>query len=283
MTADYTWLLNGYDLDSVTGRLGAVTLWRPPISVRRSPIIIPGQHGSLDLGLPVFEEPTLTIGVRSNGATQAALEAAVSNLVGLLAQPTLTVTRVSGGVTASAVARLTSADIDEGFQPAGAGIPGQSTPVAVFALPGVFFREAAAAGADLAFTTDLTNQAVSHLAGSTAPIVDPVVRITGPATQVSVTDPGTATGISWAGTLAAGQYLFLGPKPLSGRISSTSSAWTSGGTDVSPAVSYPAAGRLQLWPVVGATIDDRRILISASGTGRTAATKLAIRAGRSFL
>lgn len=284
MSADLTWLLNGIDLDQASGRLAAVSLWRPPLSVRRSPITIPGAHGSLDPGLPVFEEPTVTIGVSSGGhATQAALEAAVNNVVGLLAQPTLTLTRVSGGITTSAPVKLVSADLDDGFLPAAGGTPGRAVPVAVLAIPSVFLRETVSTGDELAFNTDLTNQQITHLAGSTGPIVDPIIRIQGPCAAVTVTDPGTGTGLSWAGTLAAGQYLFLCPRPLSARISSTATAWTTGGTSELANVGWPAAGRLQLWPVVAGSITDRRVLVTATGAGRTAATKLTVRAGRSFL
>ena len=115
MASDYTWLLNGVDLDQVTLGLAGVTLWRPPVSTRRSPVTVPGRHGTIRSGLPVFEEPTLTIGVRTPGASMAALEAAVNAVAGVLAQPSLTVTRISGGITMTTQAELVSSDMDAGF------------------------------------------------------------------------------------------------------------------------------------------------------------------------
>jgi len=277
MATGYTWLLNGIDLDVETGHLAAVTLWRPPISTRRSPVTIPGMHGSLTSGLPVFEDPQIVIGIRTTQTTQAALEEAVNMVAALLTQPTLTVTRVSGGLTTSARAELVSADMDNDFL---AG--GTSAPVAVLSIPGVFFRDTAAVSTDFPFTADLVNQEVATLSGSTGPIGDAVIRITGACTNPVVTDPGTGTGISYAGTVASGQYLFMSARPLSARISSSASDWLSGGSDVSPAVSFPAAGRLQLWPVVqSATV--RKVLLSATGTGRTGSPKLAVRGQRSYL
>lgn len=152
----------------------------------------------------------------------------------------------------------------------------------LFAIPGTFFRAAAWTSADLAFAADLTMAELSGLSGSTAPIGDATIRVTGPATSVTVTDPTTGAGITWSGSLAAGQYLFMRPRPLSARISSLSSEWTSGGTDVSTGLDFPAAGRLQLWPVVqSATV--RKVLINATGDGRTTATKLAVQAQGAYL
>lgn len=277
MATDYTWTLNGVDLDTATGHLASATVWRPPISVRRSATVIPGRHGSIDVGLPTFEEPIVPISVRTVQTSQAALEAAVNSLVTLLTQPTLTLGRTSGGVTASARARLVSVDTDHDFL---VGVT--AAPVAQLAIPGVFFRGTLQTSDDFAFNADLLNQEVATLSGSTAPITDVVIRVTGPCSSVTITDPATATGLSWTGTLAAGQYLFLCPAPLSARISADPAAFTAGGTSVLSGVDWPATGRLQLWPVVQ-TATTRKVLLSATGTGRSAATKLAVRGRGSYL
>lgn len=133
-----------------------------------------------------------------------------------------------------------------------------------------------------AFTSDLTNVAIHHLAGSTAPITDPIIRITGPCTNPTITDPTTGTGISWTGTVAASTYLYLHPDRLTARTSASDTAWLSGGTNVSSGIDYPAPGPLQLWPMVD-SFTSRTIRLSATGTGKTAATRLTVRAARSFL
>ena len=278
MASDFSWSINGLAFATAFGPLFLTdaTLWRPPVSVRRTSVVIPGQHGTISPGLPVYEEPKVTLVLRSRQATQTALEEAVTQAVAILTQPTITLTRVSGAVTATCVAQLESITPDDFTYAKSAKI------VAVFAVPGVFLRGAVTTGTDLAFASDLTNQEITHLSGSSGPVTDAVIRITGPATSVSVTDPGTATGVSWAGTLTAGQYLYLSGKPLAARISSSNADWASGGTDVSGQVSYPASGRLQLWPVVQSATT-RKVLLSATGAGRSAATKLCVRAGASFL
>lgn len=277
MAADYTWLLNGIDLDALSGRLAKATLWRPPIATRRNPITIPGEHGNLDVGLPVFNEPLLTIAMRAKGVGQAEAEEAVNAVAAMITQPTLTLTRVSGGVSASAVVKLVSADMDNAFV-YGVG----SGPVAVFAIPGVFFRSPVTTSAELAFQSNLVSAEVATLSGSTGPIIDAVVRISGPCTNPQITDPGTGTGLSWTGSITATQYLFIQPRPLRARVSTNAEHWESGGTDVSATLGFPAAGRLQLWPVVqAATV--RRVRISATGSGKTSATKLTVRAKGAYL
>lgn len=278
MASDFGWAVNGIPFETAFGPLFLTdaTLWRPPVEVRRTAITIPGQHGSVSPGLPVYGEPKLPIVLRSIQASQAALEEAVNQAITILTGPNITLSRTSGTRTTSAVAQL------ESLTPEDFTYRKMARITAVYAIPGVFFREAAALSTDNVFSSDLVNVEIATLSASTAPIPDAVVRITGPCVNPSVTDPWTGTGISWAGTVAAGQYLFLCPRPLSARLSSSSGDWLSGGTSVVGAVSWPATGRLQLWPVVQSATT-RKVLLSATGTSKTAATKLCVRAGASYL
>ena len=272
-----TWLLNGYDLDTALGlRLGRATQWRVATAIRRSPLVMPGAHGSLSSGRPIFDDTVATAEAWVLASSQDELEEKLNHFEALAVQTALTLTRTSGSLTTSAAVDLVSVTHSD-------YVTRTSSRVTVlFAVPGVFFRAAPWTSSDLAFTSSLTNTELTGLSGSTGPIGDAVIRITGPATSVSVDDPMTGTGISWSGTLNAGQYLFLRARPLSGRISSTATDWSSGGSDVSGAVSFPAAGRLQLWPVVqSATV--RKILMSATGTGRSTATKLAVQGQGAYL
>jgi hypothetical protein len=280
MVSDFGWAVNGSPLATAFGDLFLTdaTLWRPSVEIRRSPVVIPGVHGTVNPSLPVYGEPTVGLTLRSRQASQAALEEAVNQAVAILTAPSLTLTRTSGTSVTTAVAQLVSLDPGDSF------IYGQAARiVAVFAIPGVFFRTTAWTSDDIAAAGDLTNQELSGLSGSTGPIVDPVFRLAGPWTNPYLSDPSTGTGIYYSGTVAAGSFLYLCPKPLSARIATSSSAWSSGGTDVSAAVSYPAAGRLQLWPVVQ-TATTRKVLISTTGTSRVAGqTKLAVQARGSYL
>ena len=278
MSSEHTWKLNGIDLDTALGDgfISDVSIWRPGASTRRPVVTLNGVHGSISPGLPVFEEAKVNIALRFVEAGQVDLEERVNHVRALFGQPSLTLGRVSGGIETSAAAKLEAISDDDYV----VGLTNRT--VIQLALPGVFLRETVATSADLAFNADLLNAEVASLSGSTAPIPDAVVRVTGPATTVSVTDPSSGTGIYWAGTLAAGQYLFLTGRPLDARISANATGWISGGTSQLANVSFPAAGRLQLWPVVQSPTA-RKVQISATGTGRSAATKLAVRAGRSFL
>lgn len=275
MASDYTWLLNGVDLDQVTLGLAAVTLWRPPISNRRSTVVVPGRHGVIGSGLPIFEEPSMTIGLRTMQASQSALETAVNAVAALVGQPKLTLTRVSGGISMSATAELVSSDMDSGFLPRS-----MSTPTAVLALPGVFFSESPATSPLMSWNAAAAGQPVAHLAGSSAPIRGAVFRATGPCTSAGWTCANSGTSI-WATTpVAAGSYLYVRPDDLRAWVSSSASQWTPGGTDVSGAVDYPPAGPLQPWPKVE-SLTSVRVLLASSCVG--ASPGWVVRAGRSFL
>lgn len=281
MSTEHTWRVNGMDLDDA-GSLGWLmegTMWRPPVGTRRRAVVVPGRHGTLSPTLPEFEEPIVRLTCRTlpTLTTHTTIAAAVDALTALVTQPAPTLTRISAGVTASARAELVSITSDD------FSISLRAVTTVLFAIPGVFLSETATVGTDLAFSADLVSAEVSHLAGLTGPVGDAVVRITGPATNPAVTNPITGTGISWTGVVPAGQYLFMSAATLTARLSAASGDWLAGGTPVTATVSYPPAGGLQLWPTVSPTPTDRKALLSATATGKSAATKLAVRAGRWFL
>lgn len=282
---DYTWLLNGVDLDAATAGLGAATLWRPPISTRRSVVEVPGRHGSATSGLPVFAEPQITLVIRADRGSQAALEAAVTTIAGLLGQPTLTATRVSGGVSATARAELVSADMDADFLPGGF-----ARPTAVLALPDVFFAGPPQLSGVVSLAGGKASEVVlPHLAGSSAPHRGVVLRVRGPLSSVGVSCRLTGTGISWSGAaLDSDAHLYLEPDRLRAWVSGSGVEWWPGRTgthweDRSAGVDWPAAGRLQMWPEVVGLAVPSRVRIAASTQGHGPTTGLAVWAGRSFL
>ena len=279
--SDLQWGINGVMLPSVRGEMFSTeaTVWRvPSITPDRRALVVAGQHGSLEFGSPVFSEPTVTIVARFRYRTMAELEQAVGWFNSLAMAPSVTLSRLSAGVTATAGARLVSISHDE-FVWSNEFVTAKVT--VVYAIPRVFFSEVKTTSDDLDFSADLNNSEIASLSGSTAPVVGAVVRLTGPLTAVLVTDPLSASGISWAGTLAAGQYLFLDTADLTARISANAGDWLSGGSNVTSGLDYPAAGPLQLWPIADDTIGAQKIRLSATGAGRSAATKLAVRAGKS--
>lgn len=240
-----TYLVNGVDLyDSENVVLVEGTVWRPDVSTVRSPVTVAGRHGSIDRGLPVFGEPKLTLVVDLDARDSPAdLEAAGTAVIALLSTPQLVITRVSGNLVTSVEARLESVS-HSGF------LWGRTVTVtAVFALPSVFWREDVQTSPPATLTGSASDVTVAHLAGSSAPVRGAVLRITGPATSVTVNEALTGTGVTWAGTgLVAGQYLYIDVDRLRAWRTSSASQWTQGGTDVSGGLDYPAGGRLQLWP-----------------------------------
>ena len=274
---DIGWLVNGLDLETALG--GSVQtsgLWRPPVSVSRTLVKMAGEHGGIAVGLPVYESPTLSIELLVRASSQTDLEAKIGQMHAVLASPNLTVTRIykSGSLSAQAVL----ASIGHGDFVFGS----LNRVIIGLSIPGVFLRGPVWTSADIAAMWDLSAAELTGLSTSTAPIGDAIMRITGPCTNPYVSDPSTGTGLSYIGTVAAGQFLFMAARPLTARLSSSSADWLSGGSDVSAALTYPGAGRLQLWPAVQ-TATTRKVQISMTGSGRTSATKLAVRGQAAYL
>ncbi|MDF2805469.1 MAG: hypothetical protein K0S43_415 [Cellulosimicrobium sp.] len=277
MVDEITWSLSG--VDTIRWGLQSVSMWRPPVGVRRRSFEVPGRHGVIPVGLPVFDEPTVSLTMWCHATTQDALEVATMELVALLTAPGLTLGRTSGDVVASAPAQLVSVTPDEFTTGA------EATFEVVLAVPGVFLRAEAVTGPDVALATPGGQDVpVAALAAATGPTTDAVLRVTGPATSVAFVDVVSGTGLSWAGALTAGQYLFLDAGALTARRSSSDADWASGGTAVSGALDTPAAGALQLWPRMAAADPAvRAVTVRASGTGWGAGTALAVRAAPAYL
>ncbi len=276
MADDITWALSG--VDTLRWGLQSVSMWRPPVTVRRSSLEIPRRHGVVDVGLPLFEAPTVSLTMWVHAPTQDALEAATMELVGVLTAPGLTLSRTSGALVCSAPASLVSVAPDE-FRTAD-----EATFEVVLAIPGAFLRDLAAiTSAPIAATTDVTAP-VAALAGGTGPITDAVVRVQGPLTTVQLLDVVTGTGLSWSGVLGSAEYVFLDAGSLTARRGTSATAWTTGGTAVSGALDYPAPGPLALWPrMAAADPTDRPVTVKVTGGGRGATTAVTIQARRAYL
>jgi len=275
--------LNGVEIPSVLGKgLFATeeTLWNSDASVVGSPVEIPGQHGELLTDdLPVFGAAKLAITAHAYAdADQAQIEHAVRVFTALVSQPRLTLSRTVGSNVTSARVRLESLVRGGKFRWGRA-----ATLTAAFAVPQVFLRESPSLSLVSSWTSDIPLLHLDRLDGSSGPIGDALIRIRGPLTAVAVTDLLSATGISWSGVLASGDWLYLSPRLCRAWIAEDYEAWEPTGTDVSGGLDWPAAGRLQLWPQVTALDVPTRITVSAVGAGRAAGTTLAIRAGRCYL
>lgn len=279
------YLVNGVDLGSVLGSAFLVkgTAWRPNVATERSPVSVPGRHGVIGSGLPVFSEPKLPLEVYARAsASQAALEAAVNTVAALLSQPALTVTRVSGGITSTIRAELESLSHD-GFV-VGSG----DALTATLALPDVFFAEAAQEGVPASLASGSIAAEVPHLAGSSAPIRGAVARFSGPAAACGFGSPHSGTSVWWSGlglrTLGDAELLFMRPDDLRAWITTDWMAWDGPvGEDVSAQLDYGPAGPTQLWPKVTSLSALSSVGFVADAQGFGPSTTFQLRAGRSFL
>jgi len=274
--ADITWLLSG--VDTRRWRVQAGSMWRPPVGVRLAQIDIPGRHGTVATGLPVFDTPTVNLELLCKATTQAALESASLELIGLLAAPGLLLGRSSGGIVTDAPARFVSMSPGEFLGDTYARFS------VILDVPTVFFRSASVDSTPEVVTSGEV-VSLAGLAVGNAPVGDAVLRVRGAGTAVTVIDVVSGTGISWSGTALAGtDYLFLHTSTLTARRSTSSSAWASGGTDVSGGVSYPAAGPLQLWPRMTALDPAARTCsVTVTGSAFDATTALTVRARPAYL
>ena len=274
------WRINGVGADRLGVQMRG-TLWRPPIAVRRHPVGIPGAHGELSAGLPVFDAPTLPLEVRHLGSTVEQLDAAASAMVALVSQPTLVLSRVvtsPDGVESvtSAPADLVSVAWGDFFFSAIAKA------TILLAIPGVFLRAPASNSGSVPLSAASQTVEVASLAGSSGAITQGVVRVRGPLTSLSLTCPRSGTGLSWAGSLTSTQHLYLDIATLRAWKTTSESLWAPGGTDESARVDYPPAGQLQVWPRVTADSTVVELLVAVAGQSAET-TAMVVRAGRSFL
>lgn len=269
-----SWSITGVDL----GRwvVEQATVRRAGVTVRRTSVQVPGRHGVIPAGMVEYDEPTVAMTLGCHGLTEADVEASVWGLHGVLGGPgSLALTRTVGGLVTTAHARLVSV----AHEHVGAGY---DRAVALLAVPGVFWRGEPIASVPAPASGGRIE--LPALAGSTAPVADAVVQVAGPLTSVQVACPVSGTGLSWAGSLPAGSYLYLDAAGVTARVSPSASAWETGGAPASSGLDYPAAGVLSLWPAMHAGDPaDRRVHVTVTGAGHTAATTVAVRARPAYL
>jgi hypothetical protein len=161
---------------------------------------------------------------------------------------------------------------------------------AVIEVPGVYWRDETTT--TWQGSANASNQPVTTLAGSTAPITDALIRVTGPASSITIRDVATqgAVGLLTSGsnTVAAGQRLIIDCASMRAALVTTDTWDLATGTDRTGVISVFGPGSASRWlhltPAVA--VGDpfsRAVLISCSGSGTTAASKLEVRARRAYL
>ena len=272
----YTYLVGGVS-DTERRMLTQVTALHAGVSTRTTALAVPGVHGAQHSERVTFDPPSIAMEWELVAPSWSDLDQEHAVLAGLLARPgDVELTRRVLDVVGVATDQHASARLKSIAEIKGSTASPLILVTALLELPSVFWRGAVVTSAPIAATTD-TSAVVPSLNGSTAPVVDAVLRVTGPAASIDVRDPATGTGLSWTGTLTAGQYLYLDAAQLRAWTTTSASAWAATESDVSTGLDYPAPGPLELWPT------NRTVSVAVTGTGRSATTALAVRAAPAYL
>lgn len=245
--------LNGIALDNaeLDWKVLAGTTVLTEIGVERPDLVIGQQDGNLAGLFGRAAASPIVIKVRTPRTYESALRAVFrrpglvltdSNLPGLEAVVELRSLSAAGYGAAEELVDLT----------------------AVLGLPGVFWRDVATATSPLAALTG-SGQAVTVMAGLSAPVRDAIVRLRGGLTSPRVQD-SNGSWIQYNASIPGGQYLRF--ESATGRaFLTTSDTWT-GGTEVTTAVGngsgpYP----LELTPyfTTDPTVRSARLTVTYSG------------------
>ncbi|MFI7705518.1 hypothetical protein [Nonomuraea sp. NPDC049480] len=287
-----TYFLDGVPLDHPAGcwRLKKGTKRRPLPGVRTVNLSVPGRAGDLPvLGLD-HEATTLALALTvypftpsgADGGAQQ-MEHNLEALGALLGtrHRLMTLKWVTGSIVRVAEVTVEATSEPEYFP--GAAMARQT---AVCKIPGVYWRDEA----DVTWTGTLpgAGQIVTPLAGSSGPIVDSVLRITGPAVQPSVRDVATGGMVAYTETVQVGQHLLIDCGGLSAAIVTTDTWGLTSGTDVTGDINATGPGSafrwLHLTPAMAlGDPHSRAVLVDVTALGTSASSVLTIRARRSYL
>lgn len=298
--ADFTYLINGYNLDAHTAVndtkwcLTEGTLWRPGIGTNRTSLTLPYSHGAVAVGRVYYDVPVLKLKHSILAKSAALLEERTNELMSVLTsiEGTCTITKQTGSTSTVATGRLMSVSSPDEF----VGTPAWACVInSEFEIPSVFFRGTTAKYAPgptgtttLALSTGTATQTMTSFASSTAPITDAVFRFKGPLSTVRANDVGTNTGfqITPAAPLTT-QYLYVSPGQFKAWTHATDAANWSGGaggtTFISGLLDSQPSGMLMLTPVHGTTYNTRTISATYTVVGYGAGTTVAVQAYDAFI
>ncbi|WP_158852836.1 hypothetical protein [Saccharothrix deserti] len=287
-----TYAVDGVPLDHPAGcwKLLAATQVRPLPGARAALVAVPGRPGELPLVGADVEATTigLTLGVTGvdpDGLDQGAagLDANLAALYALFGVRhrllDVRYTPAPGAAEVAAEATVTAASEPQVWIGAA-----RARLAVVLRIPGAFWRDVAPS--TWSTTTLSAPVRVTTLDGSSAPVLDAVLRITGPVTGLRITDTVTGGWVSYSVTLPAGRALRI----HCGRMDAheaASIAWD--GTEANAAgrivTGGPGSGFrfLALTPKSVTSAHDRGVQVLVEGTDTTDATLVELRARRSYL
>ncbi|WP_336214376.1 hypothetical protein [Nonomuraea sp. LPB2021202275-12-8] len=290
-----TYNLDGIPLDHPARcwHLTPDTRRRPLPGVRAVEVTVPGRAGELPIVGLDHETTTVPLGLVVTGRTPAGedggyeqLEHNLEALAALLGvRHRLMTLRYEAG-TIVREAQVTITAVSEPDVRIGAA---RARVTAVVRVPGVYWRDEITS--TWTGSANTASQPVTTLAGSTGPITDALIRITGPAVNPTVVDVATGGTVMRPSGLLAGERLLIDCAAM--RASkATIDTWdlTPGPdvTDVTGTIQATGPGSAFRWlhlvPAVG-VLDpfSRVVLVTTTATSTTVASKIEIRARRSYL
>ncbi|MFG1709243.1 hypothetical protein ACFLIM_39235 [Nonomuraea sp. M3C6] len=287
-----TYFLDGVPLDHPAGcwRLKKGTQRRPLPGVRTVNLSVPGRSGDLPVlgldheattfGLAFTVYSCTPSGADGGGEQMETNLEALGALLGVRHR-LMTLKWVTGAIVRVAGVTVEATSEPEYF--AGAAM---ARLTAVVKVPGVYWRDEA----DSTWTGTLpgAGQIVTPLAGSTGPIVDALLRVTGPAIHPSVTDVATGGAVSYTDTVQAGQHLLVDCGRLTAAIVTTDTWDLDAGTDVTGDINATGPGSASRWLHLTPAMavgdpHSRAVLVDTTASGTSGASALKIQSRRSYL
>ncbi|MCF6467408.1 hypothetical protein FAF44_03125 [Nonomuraea sp. MG754425] len=288
--------LDGVPLDHPAGcwRLKKGTQRRPLPGARAVRVSVPGRAGELPIVGLDHELTSFALVFTVTGAAPAGVDGGFAqletNLEALSALLGVRHRLMSLRYQAGPIVRVADVTVIASSEPELWVGAARARLTAVVEVPSVYWREETTT--TWTGSANTADQTITTLAGSTAPIVDSLIRITGPISSVTVADVASQGKLglltSGSNTIAAGERLILDCAAQAAALVTTDTWELTAGTSKTGVISVFGPGSASRWlhltPAVA--VGDpfsRAVLISCSGSGVTAASKLEVRARRAFL
>jgi hypothetical protein len=287
-----TYTVDGVPLDHPAGcwKLLAATQVRPLPGVRAASVSVPGRPGELPLVGEDVEATTVGLTVGITGVSPTGVDQGATGLeLNMRALYALVGVRhrlldVRYTPAADVPALVAEAKVVAASEPQVWLGAARARLSVVLRIPGAYWRDVAPA--EWSTSTLGAPVRVSTLDGATAPVLDAVLRVTGPATDLRVTDTATGGWVAYLGALAAGRQL----RVHCGRMDAHEAPGvTWDGTEANATgrivTGGPGSGFrfLALTPAAVTSVHDRGVRVLVEGTGTTEATLVELRARRAYL
>ncbi|MEU6789965.1 hypothetical protein ABZ912_63230 [Nonomuraea angiospora] len=291
-----SYTLDGVALDHPAGcwRLKRGTQRRPLPGARAVRVSVTGRAGELPIVGLDHEATSFSLTFVVTGATPAGadggfpqMETNLEALTALLGvRNRLMVMRYQAGP----IVRVADVTVTAASEPEINTGAARARFSVVVEVPGVYWRDEAVTA--WAGNANASDQVITTLAGSTAPITDALIRVTGPATNITVKDVASqgAVGLLTSGSnsLTAGQRLLIDAAAMRAALVTTDTWDLTTGTDRTGVISvfgpFSANRWIHLTPAMA--VGDpfsRAVLISCTASSTTAASALEVRARRAYL